>query len=49
LTGAKISCNNNIKSFRLFNNEEILSLFGLLEVVDRKELKNYIGKQLADD
>jgi DNA-directed RNA polymerase subunit beta len=30
-------------------NEEILSLFGLLEVVDRKELKNYEGKQLADD
>jgi DNA-directed RNA polymerase subunit beta len=30
-------------------NEEILSLFGLLETIDRKELKNYAGKQLADD
>ncbi len=30
-------------------NEEILDLFGLLEVVEKKELKNYMGKQLSDD
>jgi len=30
-------------------NEEILNLFGLLEIIDRKDLKNYEGKQLADD
>jgi DNA-directed RNA polymerase subunit beta len=30
-------------------NEEILDLFGLLEVVERKDLKNHLGKQLSDD
>lgn len=30
-------------------NEEILELFGLLEVVDRKNLKDYKGRQLSDD
>ncbi len=30
-------------------NEEILDLFGLLDVVDRKDLKNHMGKQLSDD
>ncbi len=30
-------------------NEEILDLFGLLEVVEKKELKNFMGKQLSDD
>ncbi len=30
-------------------NEEILELFGLLQVVERKELKNFMGKQLSDD
>lgn len=31
------------------SNDEILDLFGLLEVVERKDLKNYIGGQLSDD
>ncbi|MBE2219838.1 MAG: DNA-directed RNA polymerase subunit beta, partial [Ignavibacteria bacterium] len=30
-------------------NEEILDLFGLLEVVEKKDLKNFMGKQLSDD
>ncbi|MCI0717070.1 MAG: DNA-directed RNA polymerase subunit beta [Chlorobi bacterium] len=30
-------------------NEEILDLFGLLEVAERRDLKNFIGKQLSDD
>ena len=30
-------------------NEEILDLFGLLDVVDRKDLKNSMGRQLSDD
>ncbi|KXK47365.1 MAG: DNA-directed RNA polymerase subunit beta [Chlorobi bacterium OLB5] len=30
-------------------NEEILDLFGLLEVVEKKDLKNCMGKQLSDD
>jgi DNA-directed RNA polymerase subunit beta len=30
-------------------NEEILDLFGLLDVVDRKDLKHHMGKQLSDD
>lgn len=30
-------------------NEEILDLFGLLEVVEKKDIKNNIGKQLSDD
>jgi len=30
-------------------NEEILDLFDLLELVDRSNLKNYIGRQLCDD
>jgi DNA-directed RNA polymerase subunit beta len=30
-------------------NEEILDLFNLLEVIDKHDLKNHIGKQLCDD
>ncbi|MCX7878365.1 MAG: DNA-directed RNA polymerase subunit beta, partial [Ignavibacteria bacterium] len=30
-------------------NDEILELFNLLEIAEKKDLKNYIGKQLADD
>lgn len=30
-------------------NEEILTLFNLVEVVDKSDIKNYIGKQLCDD
>ncbi len=31
------------------SNDEILDLFGLLEVVERKDLKNFMGRQLSDD
>jgi DNA-directed RNA polymerase subunit beta len=31
------------------SNEEILDLFGLLEAVDKNDLKNNIGRQLCDD
>jgi DNA-directed RNA polymerase subunit beta len=30
-------------------NEEILTLFNLVEVVNKSDIKNYIGKQLCDD
>jgi DNA-directed RNA polymerase subunit beta len=30
-------------------NEEILSLFNLVEVVDKSDIKNFMGKQLCDD
>jgi DNA-directed RNA polymerase subunit beta len=38
-----------LRALGFSTNDEILDLFGLLEQIDRKELNNYIGKQLSDD
>lgn len=38
-----------LRALGFSTNEEILELFNLVEVVDKKDIKNYEGKQLCDD
>jgi DNA-directed RNA polymerase subunit beta len=38
-----------LRALGFSTNEEILDLFNLVDVVDKKDIKNYEGKQLCDD